>query len=170
MQTLLTILTFCITVMMTTGTAHAQENRWTVITTSQETLRTCSFSRIEDGSVHFVCGNTASHLSVDSIRQVGREKESRFWKGAGIGTLVGVVVGTGIGYASYEKPKSTTGWNLDFGPGFDAAGGAIVGAFAGFAVGGVIGAAAGADEVHDLASETHAERLRILNELAADHD
>lgn len=58
------------------------------------------------------------------IRSVNIRKKDGVLKGMGLGLLIGAVVGAGIGYASYNR---LPGVYFDFGPGVEAAAGALVG-------------------------------------------
>ncbi len=147
---------------------QAQDRLWTVITASYDTLSSCSLGLLDNGTLRLVCGSSSSRIPVDSVRSLTRPGTSHFWTGAGYGTLGGAVLGGIIGGATYEKPNSTSGFTLDFGPGFNIVGGAIAGAVGGFLVGGVIGATSGGDEVHDIMLETHAAKVRILTDLAGE--
>ncbi len=80
-------------------------------------------------------------------------------KGAGIGFLIGSLAGAFIGYASYEECKSQGLFSCigDFGPGFNALGGALVGGLGG----GVVGALIGGSSKTDRWKEVPLDRLRV---------
>jgi hypothetical protein len=170
MKGLMLLIIFCIAAISSSAISQDQDRLWTVITASEDTLLLCALDHIDNGRIQLACGNAASHVSVDSVRKIIRHVQSQFWKSAGYGALGGAAAGAIIGLASYQRPRSGGFISLDYGPGFSAAGGAILGAVAGFAVGGIVGAASGGDEVHDLTSETFAEKLRILKHLAAEDE
>jgi outer membrane lipoprotein SlyB len=107
-------------------------------------------------------------ISVDSIVELRKVKNSKFWKGAGIGFVTGAAAGALIGWATYEKPKHTHGmWDWDFGPGFNTSVGAILGAPVGFLLGGIIGSYAGKDEIYNFSQMSYQQKLIILGWLVS---
>ena len=61
---------------------------------------------------------------------------------AGIGAGTGAIIGGIVGYASYTPPDCANSlFCFDFGPGFDAIGGGVIGAAAGSLIGLAIGSA-----------------------------
>jgi len=78
-----------------------------------------------------VAGSEIKTLRVRKIGTVG--------KGFLIGAASGIILGGAIGYASYTPPECSSGWCFDFGPEYDAYGGA----FLGFVAGSIIGTAVG---------------------------
>jgi hypothetical protein len=143
-------------------------NDWTIITSARDTLRSCIIDRLEGDVVNLICGGSAIQIPVDSLNLLTRHKESHFWSGAGYGALIGTAVGVIVGLASYEKPKSTGFFTLDFGSEGAALAGGILGTVAGFTIGGVIGAVSGGDERYDLSQKPAGEKIKILRDLGAE--
>ncbi len=106
-------------------------------------------------------GDTLS-VPVDLVTRldVRRGRKTNTGKGAGIGFLLGGVVGAVIGYASYEECVPQ-GWfsciGPNFGPGLVALVGGLVGGLGGGSVGAVIGTAIETDRWQ----EVPLDRLRV---------
>lgn len=147
--------------------SSAQTNKWTVITSAQDTLRSCIVVKLEGDVVNLFCGSSVVQISVDSLSMLIRHKESHFWSGAGYGTLAGITVGAIVGLATYHKP--TGAWDIDLGPGVAALGGGILGAVTGFTIGGIVGAVSGGDEKYDLSQEPTKEKIKILRDLLGEN-
>ncbi len=97
-------------------------------------------------------------VDIHHIKTIKLTRKSRAYEGA----LIGGALGTLIGAATYQEPRST-GWGvIDFGPEFNAAAGGLMG----MAAGGLIGAAAGADQTLQIEGKSDSEirkMLEILN-------
>jgi hypothetical protein len=94
---------------------------------------------VHDSSIVVVPLEFRNELTPEVIREYGKtisyDSLTRLHKIPGatsigsaiaLGSLTGIIVGGIIGYASY-KPPDCTWFCIDFGPGFDALGGAVVG-------------------------------------------
>ncbi len=90
---------------------------------------------------------------------VSRGRKTNTGKGAGIGFLLGGVVGAVIGLASYEECESQGAFSCigDLGPGVNALGGAIIGGLVGLVAGVLIGSATETDRWQ----EVPLDRLRL---------
>ena len=139
--------------------SFSQDSRWTVVTTAHDTLRLCSIGKLEEGMVIFTSADMKKQIHVDSLILLSRHRDGHFWKGAGYGSLAGTFLGGFVGVASYKKSS------YDFGPGFSALGGAILGAVGGFTIGGILGATAGGDQIYELSTLSIEEKIKVLREL-----
>jgi len=119
-----------------------------LIRISGDTLRECTLDSLPDIVLYFTSNGKAISLPIDSIALLSRV-QGHFWIGAGVGLAVGATSGAIIGAASYKKP--TGPFAIDLNPG--GAGGAILGATAGFLIGGIIGASSEHNETYDLRTE-----------------
>lgn len=90
----------------------------------------------------FLYGVTRTEaIPVENILKVQAKRTNGGRRGVFIGMGVGAVIGAVIGYSSYKKPPPSQGlfdFNLDFGPGLDAVGGALIGLPSGALLGGII--------------------------------
>lgn len=90
----------------------------------------------------FQKGSGSLRLKVTEILTINIHRKNGAGRGALIGAGTGAAIGALIGLASYARPHCSSGsFCFDFGPGANAAGGAILGA----AVGTIIGAVGGAN-------------------------
>jgi hypothetical protein len=85
-------------------------------------------------------------LPLDSVTRldVSRGRKTNTARGAGIGFLLGGLVGAVIVYASYEECVPQGPWSCigpDFGSGFAAAVGGVIGGLGGLVAGAIIGTA-----------------------------
>ncbi len=143
--------------------AVSQETVWRVGVLGRDTLSECILQALDDNLITFVSNGTVISLPIDSVDYVSRHKESHFWTGAGYGTLVGCTVGALAGYAAYHKPEPTPGeFTFDFGPGFSALAGGMLGSIGGFVIGGAIGASAGGDEMYKLSGKPHQMKVMMI--------
>ena len=79
-------------------------------------------------------------IPLKSIKSVRARDRHALWRGTLLGAAGGALLGALIGVATYEPTDCTGAFIcLDFGPGYNAAGGAVIGALSGA----VIGLAAG---------------------------
>ncbi len=163
MKTVTILASLCISSFIYATVSPAQTNDWTIITSARDTLRSCVIGRFEGDMVNLICGSSVIRIPVDSLSMVTRHKESHFWSGAGYGTLIGTAGGALIGLASYQKP--TGAFALDFGPGFAALAGGILGAVTGFTIGGIAGAVSRGDQRYDLSQATTVEKIQILHDV-----
>lgn len=116
--------------------SSAQENWWQVIRLSGDTLSDCRLDSLPEIILYITCNGTSISISLDSIAELRRFKETSFLKGAGNGFLVGGTIGALVGAASYQK--TTTPYSIDFGPGMAALGGGLLGGAGGFIIGGIM--------------------------------
>lgn len=159
------ILLTVISILLLEASSFAQDNNWQLVLTNGDTISNISLRELEGDSVAIECSNVAltKWIQVDSIAQLRKINKSRFWRGAGIGILVGTAAGALIGLATYEEPTpSPHKWNFDFGPEWNAMGGGIVGGLTGFALGGFIGAALGKDEVYRISQMQKMQKINTL--------
>ncbi len=109
-------------------------------------------SGINDSSVQLSTKRVAfSNLSLGNpsyktynygdIEKMKIRKYGSLGRGIGYGALIGAGFGAIVGLVTYQKPAPGNGWfsSLDFGPGFNALGGAILGILPGLIIGGIIG-------------------------------
>ena len=81
-------------------------------------------------------------IGMTEIKSIRIRRRGAIGLGAGIGAGSGAIIGGVVGYASYTPPDCTNSlFCFDFGPGFDAIGGAVIGAAAGSLIGLAIGSA-----------------------------
>ncbi len=73
----------------------------------------------------------------------------------------GIPVGAIVGLASYKEPEPGS-WEIDFGPGASAAGGALLGCLAGFPVGAIVGAFSTRYTTHDLVTVAPADKAAYV--------
>ena len=143
--------------------SSAQTNGWTIITSAQDTLQSCTIFALVGDMVYLSCSSSVIHIPVDSLKILVKRNESHFWSGAKYGTLAGTALGIIVGWASYQRP---TGWyTFDIGEPGAAMGGAILGAFTGFTIGGIVGAVFVGDEKYDLSQEPTEEKIKILRDI-----
>gem|GEM_PF-5734314 len=84
--------------------------------------------------------NTVHDFSAGQIRSIAWRRKSSFGRGAALGALSGLVLGTAVGYATYSRPDCDPGGLcVDFGPELNAMAGAISGAFIGSVTGSLAG-------------------------------
>lgn len=97
--------------------------------------------RITKDSLFLKTGKEPEQLIVagSEIRTLRIRKIGDVGKGFLIGAATGIILGGAIGYVSYTPPECSSGWCFDFGPEYDAYGGA----FLGFVAGSIIGTAVG---------------------------
>lgn len=93
---------------------------------------------------HSLKGTNANIIAYQNLSEVRIQRKGSVGRGVLFGALSGMVVGGVVGYMSYHKPVPCDGSTLcitwDFGPGYDALGGAILGTVSGAIIGGIIGA------------------------------
>jgi hypothetical protein len=147
--------------------ACAQTVAWSVGLIGGDTLSGCTPQALKDTLIILVCSEAVVSLPVDSIDYLARHQETHFWAGAGYGTLIGASLGALVGLLTYEKPEPGYGqwFTIDFGPGANALGGAIVGAVGGFVIGGAIGESTGGDEIYKLSGKLRQQKLEIIREV-----
>jgi len=90
-------------------------------------------------------GTTANTIPYNNLSEIKVQRKGSVGRGILFGALGGMFVGAIAGYASYKTPTCHGNPNCivwDFGPGYDALGGAILGTAGGAIIGGVIGAVA----------------------------
>ncbi|MFZ0454359.1 MAG: hypothetical protein WCE54_04860 [Ignavibacteriaceae bacterium] len=145
----------------------AQENNWSVIKLSGDTLLNCSFQGINDSLLTFENNGTINFVPVDSISRLFFHKESHPGTGAAIGAAIGVVLGTVLGSATYQKPKDTGLFGgADFGgQTISAVGGGLLGGIVGSIAGLVIGASIGGNESYDISKRDHTQKVMIIRML-----
>ncbi len=119
---------------------------------------------VSDSCFAFESNREVHLIPMNSLDLLRRDRKSQFWAGAGIGMLIGAAVGAVIGYATYSRPERKPGqWIvLDFGPGLNAAAGAIVGMPVGFAVGGAVGASKGGEDIINMSGTRYQAKLTII--------
>lgn len=144
----------------------AQDYPWNITLASGDTISNISFQSLLGDSFLITSGAESRLISVTPIIEMTKLKKSKFAEGIGIGLLAGGITGALIGLAAYEKPEksSSEGWsiNIDFGPGFYAGGGAIIGGVLGMVIGGTVGASASEDEVYDLSQYTYEQKVTLI--------
>jgi hypothetical protein len=148
--------------MIMSISAFAQEKRWTLALSNQDTIYHCSLEYVLADSLSVRTSGGLRSLSAADITTMQYEKDSKFWTGAGLGFCFGALTGGVIGAVTYEKKPDSF---LDFGPGFNVIVGAFGGGGLGFMTGGVIGLVLGADEVYDFTSLTAEEKITLLKQL-----
>lgn len=103
-------------------------------------------------------------LAVSSIVEIKREKQSKFWAGAGIGLLAGAAIMGTIASATYQESDGE--WFSVDSRGMQTLGGVFVGGIAGVVVGGVVGMSLGKDEIYSLAHKSPRQKLSMINTIA----
>lgn len=85
-----------------------------------------------------------NRFSYPVIAQVSLRPKGSVGRGILFGALGGAAIGALIGLVTYQEPDCELGsWVcIDFGPGFSALGGGIIGTFGGGLIGGIAGASA----------------------------
>jgi hypothetical protein len=105
-------------------------------------------------------------ISVEMIKQLLVAKKKRpAARGLAFGALSGAASGSLIGLAAYRKPEPGGGWDFDFGPGFNAAGGGVFGLVAGSLVGTIIGASSYRYIHHDFSNVPTVEKAASLGRI-----
>jgi hypothetical protein len=79
--------------------------------------------------------------------------------------LSGTATGALVGLATYRKPEPGGGWDFDFGPGFSAVGGGLLGLVAGSLVGTIIGASSYRYVHHDFSNVPTDEKAASLGRI-----
>lgn len=143
-----------------TGIVADQIHGWRVGISGGDTLTGCLLQAIDDSLLTLTRRGEVISLPVDSIDFVSRRTTSRFWTGAGYGSVVGAIVGYMLGVGSYKEPAYGQMRIIDAGTVGLAMG--ILGGVGGFAVGGIVGAAASLDEMYKLSGRTHNNKLVVL--------
>ncbi|RQW04302.1 hypothetical protein EH222_11395 [candidate division KSB1 bacterium] len=152
-------------ILFAASSSRAEDDKWQLILANGDTLANASLQELAGDSIAIILSETklTKWISVDDIVELRKVNRSKFWKGAGIGTLAGTAGGVLFGLATYKKPTpSPNEWNFDFGPGLPAIGGGIMGGFMGFFLGGAIGALSGKDEIYQLKTMEHAQKLNAI--------
>jgi len=85
--------------------------------------------------------STGKLFHYSNVDQISFRRKGSTGRGVLIGAVSGLVIGTIIGYASYQEPPHEPDalFYFDFGPGVDAAAGGTVGMLSGAVIGGLIG-------------------------------
>jgi hypothetical protein len=159
------VVVVCIMIILFPAISSGRTNDWTVITSSDDTLRMCTVRLSANGRMMIYSANMLYDLPIESLKTVIVPGEPQFWRGAGIGALAGGVLGGAIAGATMEEHR---GGYIDL-SGIAVFGGGILGAAAGFAVGGVIGAASGADDVYEFSGQPNESKIRCIRKLIRDN-
>jgi hypothetical protein len=100
--------------------------------------------RASRDSLIILKGRRLLHISVvaSEIKRIKIRRKRSIGQGAALGAMAGALVGGLIGYASYTPPDCRKSFLcIDFGPGPEAAVGAVLGGMLGAALGTAVGAA-----------------------------
>jgi hypothetical protein len=145
----------------------SQSQNWQLTLANGRILSDVMWVKLEGDSVLVSSGSSLVRcFLIDSIAEVRKINQSRFWKGAGIGLITGAAAGALIGRSVYQPSNAPHGeFFIDFGPGINALAGGVLGGLAGIITGGLIGAAAGADEVHDFSESTQLQKLQTVRSI-----
>jgi hypothetical protein len=130
------------------------------VTTPATTLADVFLEDVDGDSLSLIMNGKRSSISIASIVQMGQTRPSQFWKGAGIGTLSGFVVGGIIGGSSSTATSSES-----YGAGAEFVVGGLIGGLAGFTIGGVVGSAVSADIVYNLVGMSSAQRKAVVQSI-----
>jgi hypothetical protein len=139
----------------------AQDYKWNILLAHGDTLFSVSLLYFTGDYLLTVTGEKTCWISINSITEMTKLRESKAGEGVRYGFLVGGAMGAVIGLASYEKPKG----GLDLGPGLNALSVGIVGGILGIVIGGAVGKSAGMDQIYDLSQYTYEEKVNCIRNL-----
>jgi hypothetical protein len=146
-------------------TISVQTQDYQITLSSGDKIGQISFEKRIGDSVVISHSGQSQLVKIDSIIEIRKIKDSKFWLGAGIGLLGGAVIGGAVGAASYKESDPSPGtFNFDF-SGLTLLSGAVLGGFTGSVCGGLIGLVAGRDEVYNLSEKSHMEKLMIIESI-----
>ena len=127
----------------------AQEDPWSLVKTSGDTLHHCSLNYVRDSLISVVSKGVAARVQWDSVQTLILRRSAPTYTGATLGLLAGGAIAAFLGSATYKEPP----------PGDVAEAGAkssrvmvwgFCGGIGGIVIGGIIGSSSGGDEVYDL--------------------
>ncbi|MBI5477031.1 MAG: hypothetical protein HY964_09895 [Ignavibacteriales bacterium] len=147
----------CILSLAVFSIAHAQSERWTIITSSHDTLQFCTIGSLEGVAVTFNCKNSLIHISVDSVESLSKNHNSRLWSNIGIGAIAGCATGAFFIGPSLKFGTQDAGSAILIG--------ALLGAGAGSIAGGIYNLASSDTEVFHLSGKTTEDKIKIIREL-----
>jgi hypothetical protein len=146
----------------------AKDSIWNLTLTTGEIVSGVVLRGLETDSLVVSNMQFTKRIAIDSISVLRNVKKSNFWKGSGMGLLVGTGAGVLLGLATYEKPSTEDHlFTFDFGPEGNALAGALLGAPIGFVTGGIIGIVSGKDKIYDLSDKSHDQKLETIRMILA---
>ena len=140
-------------------------SRYKIILDSERIIVARSVDSLKDNTLYLTGKKGPQGVSVALIRKLLVAKNKRPGaRGLAFGVLTGTATGALIGLASYRKPEPGDGWfTLDFGPGFSAFGGGLLGLIPGALTGTIIGASSYRYIHHDFSDVPPAGRAASLS-------
>ncbi len=143
-----------------TTTAEAPDSNWSIRVSGGQTFISCMPMDFDDSTLTVLSWNNTIKLPIDSVNIVYRRMGTQFWADAAIGAGIGLLVGTMMGLAI--GGSSMSGYD-------DIMNGALFGVFVGFAVGGGIGNASGGDEIYNMRGKSRLQKLSIIRDVMFKH-
>jgi hypothetical protein len=141
--------------------------KYKIILNSNKQIVARSLDSLKGNTLYTSGKNGPQEVSVDVIKTLKVAKEKRpVARGMLFGALSGAGSGALLGLASYEKPDPNSGsWSFDFGPGFSAFGGGLLGLLAGTLTGTIIGASSNRYIRHDFSKVPSAEKSALMSRI-----
>jgi len=141
----------------------AQENHWRLTFDNGTNIRNITQKTLTGDSLFIIHSKIIEWVPLQSIVKIRIVKKSKFWQGAGIGFLSGVLAAGLFGALTYERSSYS-----DVAAGIPATAvllGITTYGMAGSVIGGTIGSFSGKDIVFDLSGRTLEEKKAVIRKI-----
>ena len=151
--------------LLSSCSLFAKENRFDLHLSQGDIFEQVVLKKLKGDTLFYIYENDERRININELAKMYKIRQSKFWKGAGIGLVGGAVIGGIAGRASYKKPEQDGSFYIDFGPGLSTFGGAVVGGGSGFLIGGIIGAKrGGSKKEYDFSIMTLTQTRMVIND------
>jgi hypothetical protein len=147
--------------------SNLQAPKYKILLTTNKSLAARSLDSLKGNTLYVSGKNGPQEVSTMMIKRLSIAKgKKQALKGLGLGALSGAGTGALLGLAAYQKPDPNSGsWSLDFGPGFSALGGSILGLVGGSLVGVIIGSSSYKYTHYDFSTIPPAEKSALMSRI-----
>jgi hypothetical protein len=160
------IFTYIFSFILLSNLTYSQADKWIFILFNNDTLYDVSVEKLLGDKICISQNENFDTVNINNIEEIIKINESSIWESAGIGFGIGSIGGAVLGLASYEKPEDNGGFiTFDYGPGFSAIAGGIIGGITGSIIGGSIGAVSGIDEHYYLTKMSNNDKMEFFSKL-----